>query len=113
MLALMKYALSMRTRKRDWFRQAADRGDAYAQYRVGRMYARGRGAPRDYRKAYFWFSVAAASGDLFQEDYAWHRDEAGRHLSQDERAEARLRAERWRSAAEERTPKLVVEPREA
>ena len=41
---------------------AAQRGDAAAQYNVGRLYARGEGVPRDYAEAYKWFTLAAAGG---------------------------------------------------
>jgi predicted Ser/Thr protein kinase len=45
-----------------WFRQAAQRGHADAQYRLGVMYANGQGVPRDYPQAAFWFRKAAAQG---------------------------------------------------
>ena len=44
-------------------RQAAEQGDADAQYDLGLAYATGRGVPEDDVAAYAWWSVAAASGD--------------------------------------------------
>ena len=46
----------------DWFQRAAEQGDAYAQYRLGRLYLRGEGVPRDPTKAREWFSTAAEGG---------------------------------------------------
>ena len=39
-----------------------EHGNAHAQYHLGRMYALGRGAPRDSRRAADWFRRAAAQG---------------------------------------------------
>ncbi len=114
MLAMMKAILRIRNRKLDWFRRAAERGDAYAQYRVGRMYARGQGAPQDDKQAYFWFAVAASSdSDPFHEDYAAHRDEIAGHLSPDDLAAAQLRAELWQPTLERPASSAAGEQREA
>ncbi len=43
-----------------WFRKAADRGNAPAQYSLGLMYAKGQGVPQDYVLAHFWFNLAAS-----------------------------------------------------
>ena len=39
---------------------AAEQGDARAQYKLGLMYATGRGIPFNYVQAYAWLSFAAA-----------------------------------------------------
>ena len=41
----------------------AEVGDAFAQFNLGFMYAKGQGVPQNFTEAYVWFSVAAASGD--------------------------------------------------
>lgn len=44
------------------FRRAADRGNAIAQNRLARLYAYGRGVPRDAARAAAWHSLATAQG---------------------------------------------------
>jgi TPR repeat protein len=44
-------------------KQQATIGDAAAQCGLGRMYALGKGVPRDYAQAIFWFRKAAEQGD--------------------------------------------------
>jgi hypothetical protein len=46
-----------------WFREAADQGDARAQYGLGTMYFFGQGMPRDYVEAVHWYRKAAEQGD--------------------------------------------------
>jgi hypothetical protein len=46
-----------------WFLKAADNGDARAAAKIARCFWAGKGAPRDYSKAYFWGLVAQAAGD--------------------------------------------------
>ncbi|HEY5037904.1 MAG TPA: tetratricopeptide repeat protein [bacterium] len=43
-----------------WFQKAADQGDPYAQYSVGRFYEKGWGVTRNYKEALQWFLKAAA-----------------------------------------------------
>jgi TPR repeat protein len=45
-----------------FFRPAAERGDAGAQYNLGRLYSQGRGAAPDYAQAIVWFRKAAEQG---------------------------------------------------
>ena len=40
-------------------RQAAEQGDAAAQYTLGRLYELGRGVPKDEAKAAHWYRKAA------------------------------------------------------
>jgi TPR repeat protein len=40
------------------YRDLAERGDAVSQYALGRMYARGEGAPKDADQARHWFGMA-------------------------------------------------------
>jgi TPR repeat protein len=45
------------------WRPLAEQGDARAQTAVGRLYAQGRGVPRDYAAATGWYRKAAEQGD--------------------------------------------------
>ena len=47
----------------DTVRQAADQGDAEAQYNLGSMYANGRGVLKDSVLAHMWFNIAGANGN--------------------------------------------------
>jgi TPR repeat protein len=46
-----------------WYRKAADKGDAKAQFNIGLMYANGDGVPQDDTQAVTWFRNAAGQGD--------------------------------------------------
>ena len=46
-----------------WWREAADKGDAIAQYRMGFLYEEGRGVPRDVLMAGLWYRGAAERGE--------------------------------------------------
>ena len=45
-----------------WWRQAAEQGDADAQFNLGLMYRLGEGVPRDDVQGYAWLILAAAQG---------------------------------------------------
>ena len=47
---------------------AAERGEASAQFRLGTMYAEGRGVVRDQAKAAQWFNRAAQQGNAFAQN---------------------------------------------
>lgn len=49
-----------------WFLRAAEKGDEFASFTIGTMFARGEGVKQDFVQAYKWFSVAANSST--QED---------------------------------------------
>jgi TPR repeat protein len=44
------------------YRKAASAGNAEAQYRLGEIYAAGRGVPQNNSQAYIWLSLAANAG---------------------------------------------------
>lgn len=44
-----------------WYKKAADRNDAEAQYYLGQMYRQGLGVPQDWVQAHMWFSLAGAA----------------------------------------------------
>ena len=46
-----------------WFRNAADQGNADAQYSLGVMYRDGQGVAQDNAQALVWFRKAADQGD--------------------------------------------------
>jgi localization factor PodJL len=46
-----------------WLNQAAAKGQAVAQYRLGTAYERGQGVPADGAKAAHWYKLAAAQGN--------------------------------------------------
>ncbi|GHT32988.1 hypothetical protein AGMMS49592_0710 [Endomicrobiia bacterium] len=46
-----------------WFAKSAERGNAKAQYNLGKMYYFGEGVARDHRQAFSWYKKAAEQGD--------------------------------------------------
>jgi TolA protein len=50
------------TESQSLYRQAANAGNAEAQYRLGEIFATGKGANQSNFQAYVWFSLAASSG---------------------------------------------------
>lgn len=58
-----KYAGELRQ-----YQSGAERGDANAEYELGRMYFWGRGVPQDYAQAHYWYQKAADKGFAKGED---------------------------------------------
>jgi tetratricopeptide (TPR) repeat protein len=52
---------------RDWYRRAAERGNATAEDRIGEMYQFARGVPEDMGQAMNWYRKAADQGDAVGE----------------------------------------------
>ncbi|WP_368227460.1 tetratricopeptide repeat protein [Aeromonas sp. R1-1] len=46
------------------YRQSAQAGDAFGQYRLAELYLRGVGVKRDLRQAFHWMDQAARNGDV-------------------------------------------------
>ena len=46
-----------------WYRKAAEQGNANAQTKLGLMYAFGIGTPKDGAQSLFWYRKAAEQGD--------------------------------------------------
>jgi TPR repeat protein len=44
------------------WKKSAEKGNAYGQYNLGLMYAKGDGVPQDYKTALKWFTLAAEQG---------------------------------------------------
>ena len=78
-----------------WYRRAAEAGDPVAQLNLGDLYARGFGVARDPVEALVWFDLAARQGRRWA---AARRDEIALQLDPAQRAEARSRGARYRSA---------------
>ena len=47
----------------DWYRLAAEQGDALAQNNLGGMYAKGRGVIQDDVIAHMWYNIGGANGN--------------------------------------------------
>jgi TPR repeat protein len=67
----------------------AQRGDRDGQRILGFMYMYELGVPRDYVRAYFWWSLAAAQGDSKSAEY---RDVVSKLLTAAQLAEAKKKA---------------------
>lgn len=48
-----------------WYSKAAEQGDYFSQFALGKMYAYGKGAPRNILKAIYWYTKAAEQGWVF------------------------------------------------
>ena len=46
----------------EWYRKAAEQGDAQAQFNLGHCYERGQGVPQDFSEAVKWYRKAAEQG---------------------------------------------------
>jgi TPR repeat protein len=64
-------------------RPLADRGDALAQIRLGRMYEHGEGVSQDYAEAARWFREAANQGYVFAQICLGEMYEKGWGVPQD------------------------------
>jgi TPR repeat protein len=50
------------TQAMTWYREAAEQGNATAEFYLGALYAEGRGASQDYAQAASWYRKAADQG---------------------------------------------------
>ena len=81
------------------YRPLAERGDAKAQYVLGRMYAKGQGVQKDYALAYMWFNLAAAQSapnETGSEAAGVSRDELEKLMPPDQIAEAQRLGREWK-----------------
>jgi TPR repeat protein len=76
-----------------WFRLAAERGDANAQYALGLMYERGHGVSQDYILTHMWFDLSAAQGTQIA---VTSRDRIERQMAPAQIAEAQKLAHDWK-----------------
>jgi len=76
-----------------WWRKAAERGSASAQYGLGTLYVLGKGVQRDYVKAYKWLSLSAAQE---RKDAAELRELISPQMTPAQIAEAQRLAREWK-----------------
>ena len=77
---------------RRWFQSAAKNGSIPALLNLAQMCYEGWGGPHNYVEALMWWDIAAARGSKA----AVHlRDNAAKHLSEDQVAEAKKMASGW------------------
>jgi len=76
-------------------RPLAKQGDASAQYKLGLMYAEGRGVPQDYLQAHKWFNLSAARS-LAKRNVAVSMRELVAILTPAQIAEAQKLAREWK-----------------
>ena len=67
--ALQAYETGDRNTAFQAFKTAAEAGDDRAFGRLAGLYLYGQGTKKDYRQAYLWFGVSAASGDQYAEGF--------------------------------------------
>jgi len=76
----------------DWFLRAAEQKYVPALSSLGGQYWAGRGVRQDYNKAYFWYDLALAHGDLNSEAML---ENLSTELTQDEVATAHQQVKAW------------------
>lgn len=82
------------------WRAAAERGDAGAQYSLGRAYHRGEGLPQDFSKAFELYQKAAEQGDARAQNNLGSLYSAGQGVALDEKTAAKW----FRKSAEQGIP---------
>lgn len=65
-----------------WFRLAAARGNANAEFLLGMMYEDGQGAPQNYQEAMKWYRLAAAHGEAKVQNMVGGRYADGKGVAQ-------------------------------
>lgn len=85
-----------------WYRLAAERRSAYAQYTLGFLCDTGQGVPRDAVQAFVWYNLAArycSASQIKSREAAVKSGEAiAARLNPDQIAEAHRRVTGWQSA---------------
>jgi TPR repeat protein len=89
------------------WRPLAEQGTADAQYKLGVMYAKGRGFPQDYAEAAKWFRLAAEQGDADAQFNLGTMYNKGRGVPQDY-----VQAHMWFNLAASRYPASEAEDRD-
>ncbi len=77
--------------------EAAERGNAFAQFALGVLYFQGSGVPQDYSQSYFWVKLAAAGKveGVKQDDLAKILDTIATHLTTAALSQAQERVREW------------------
>ena len=93
--ARQDYALAVQ-----WYRKAADQGNADAQFNLGVMYANGQGVLQDYVTAHKWFNLAvsglSASETTQRNAAVTYRDRVAARMTPAQIAEAQRLAREWK-----------------
>ncbi|WP_444902157.1 tetratricopeptide repeat protein [Microbulbifer sp. SSSA007] len=71
------------------YKQSANNGNINAQLLLGGAYQYGQGVPQNYKSAYIWYSIAAASGDSESSEL---RDNISKKLDSNALSEAQSKA---------------------
>ncbi len=79
---------------KEW-RALAERGHAGAQYNIGFNYIQGKGVPKDFVQAYFWFELAARQGKRVARDI---RNGIAAQMTADQIARAQALFREWVAA---------------
>jgi len=66
-----------------WYLEAAEKGDAVAQFNLGVMYDNGFGVVQDYGQAVFWYRKAAEQGDADAQCSLGFKYNSGRGIAHD------------------------------
>lgn len=69
--------------KADWYRKAAERGSADAQFKLGTLYERGDGVTQNNEQAVTWYRKAADQGNLYAQNNLGHMYMGGRGVPKD------------------------------
>jgi TPR repeat protein len=83
-----------------WYREAANRGEPFAQASLGILYGFGKGVAPDLVQALMWYELAAehtTGGD--QTTITEMRDDLASKMTPEQIAEARKRAHEWKPVA--------------
>ncbi len=59
----------------EWFTRAAELGNQYAQYALGKLYLQGREIPQDKEKAMRWLESSAAQGNIYAQYLLFRMEE--------------------------------------
>lgn len=77
----------------NWYRKAAEQGDAHAPDLLGWMYANGENVAKDFVTAYMWSNIAAAQGYAGAKE---RRDLLERQMTPAQIAEAQKLNREWK-----------------
>ncbi|MEO5363071.1 MAG: sel1 repeat family protein [Magnetococcus sp. DMHC-8] len=76
-------------------RQAAEHGNAEAQFELGMRYAEGKGMPKDLVQAHMWMNLAASQG---KESAIRMHDELARRMTPAQNAQADELSNKWKAS---------------
>ena len=60
----------------EWFTQAAEDGNPYAQYMLGKLYLEGEDVPKDEETAVYWLAESADQGNNYAQHLLDHPDQS-------------------------------------